>query len=261
MFRLGKLAASRPRVPHLSRYLGVNRPEIPESYDRSKIVPVWGVLGNDTVGDCTVAAVGHAIDLWTAAGGSPRLMTTDEAIACYEAFGYDPEDDQPNGSNPTDTGCDPQDVLAHWCASGFAAGGVDDRLTGFCSLTPTDESEHRFATYALGCVYLGLELPTAIEPAFSDNTIVWDLPDGQNLSGDWAPGSLGGHAVLEVGYDADHLVFISWGARYEMTWRFWRAYGVESYGLLDRDFAAPNVPAETWPRLEADMAALRATAA
>lgn len=252
-FCLGKRAASPPRAKHLLRYLGVSRAPVPVSYDWSDVVLAWGMLGNDTVGDCTIAAVGHAIDLWTAAAGKPRLMTAAEALSGYSAAtGYLPADPA------TDQGADPQDILQWWCGHGFLAGAQNDNLAGFASITPTNKDEISRSIYELGGAYLGIELPAAIEAAFADPTQEWDLPAGQSLSGLWLPGSLGGHAILAVGYDSAGVIFISWGARYRMSWPFWLAYGSEAYALLSRDFANDNVPPEAWDALQADMAALRA---
>lgn len=267
LMKLGKQKAVPLRAYHLNRYTAGELPKPPESCDRSDIVTSWGMLGNgpdssypllpEGCGDCTVATVGHAVDLWTAAAGSPRLMTTQEAISAYENFGFDPTQEQPDGSNPTDNGAQPQDILTWWSNEGFQVGGDKDILNGWCGLTPTDATDIRCGINYLGVVYVGLELPVAVQDLMGDNTQVWDLPPGQTLSGDWGIGSLGGHAVPAVGYDSSGVVFISWGQRYKMTWPFWNAYVAETFGLLSRDFSNAVMPDESWAQLQQDMASLQ----
>src|SRR5215831_17287905 len=69
--RLGK---ATPRHDHrtlrLARYLPTSLPPPPASCDWStKDSPAWGMMDNDTLGDCTCAAMGHAIQVWTASNG------------------------------------------------------------------------------------------------------------------------------------------------------------------------------------------------
>lgn len=256
--KLGKLPATSPRVRPILALLAASEkaaaalPPVPDSVDRSGAVADWGMLDNDTIGDCTIAAVGHAVELWSAVAGAPRRMTDTEALIGYERFGYR------QNVAATDTGANAQDVLTSWTSPGFRCGGTDDRLTGFCAIDPRRVWEVKAAIAWLGVVYVGVALPLAMQGA-----VAWSVPndDASNLGPDWAPGSWGGHAIPAVGYDASGLTVISWGEPMRMSWGFWKTYVDEAYGLLSRDFASPNVPAETWPRLEADMACLRKEAA
>lgn len=244
--RLGK----RPRrelgrLRPLQHYLGaVPVPPVPARCVRGEMVARWPMLGNDTIGDCTIAAVGHAVQLWTAVAGRMRVMSDEEAIAGYEAFGYRP------GDAVTDAGAAAADVLARWNGAGFACGGVGDVLDGFCAIDPAREAEVRAGVAWLGVVYAGLELPIAAQ-----RMEVWDVPGaGAAAAGEDAPGSWGGHAVPIVGYGPEGVVCVTWGALKRITWRFWAAYASEAYGLLSRDFV--TVPLD-WGQLAADMADLR----
>ena len=252
--RLGKrparpIAGLRP----LRRYLGLEPakilPPVPTACDRSGAVAAWPVLMNNSLGDCTIAAVGHAVQLWTAVADRMRVMSDAEALAAYEAFGYLP------GEPQTDQGAVAADVLTRWSGAGFTAGGVDDVLTGFCAVDPTQESEVRAGVAWLGVVYAGLELPIAAQ-----SMDVWDAPGA--LVGDYEPGTWGGHAVPIVGYGPGGVVCVTWGALKQITWKFWAAYASEAYGLLSRDFVtgAGSVASVDWAALEADMADLRAEA-
>ncbi|HTV45755.1 MAG TPA: hypothetical protein VMF05_10595 [Stellaceae bacterium] len=168
--KLGKRPARSPAgLRPLRRYLGVARagtvPPIPASCDRSDAVAQWPMLGNDTIGDCTIAAVGHAVQLWTAVTNRMRAMSDAEAIAGYEAFGYRP------GDAESDRGAEAAGVLRRWCGAGFACGGTQDLLTGFCAIDPETEGEVRAGVAWLGVVYAGLELPIAAQ-----TMDLWDAP-------------------------------------------------------------------------------------
>ncbi|MDA8049981.1 MAG: hypothetical protein M0002_08245 [Rhodospirillales bacterium] len=247
--RLGKTRArGRPRaLGSLKYYLaepwgrGTPLPPVPPALDRSGDVTAWGMLGNDRLGDCTIAAVGHAALLWSSRAGHPRAMTPEEAIAGYEAFGYRP------GDAASDQGANALDVLAHWSGAGFEIGGVKDVVAGFCAIEPAFMRDVRAGVAWLGAVYAGLEMPLAAQ-----RQEVWDAP--AERSGDAAAGSWGGHAVPIVGYGPEGLVCITWGEPKRMTWAFWAAYASEAYGLLSEDFVRPKVD---WDALEADMQAVR----
>src|ERR1700687_2807408 len=69
----------------------------------------WGMLGNDTVGDCEIARLLHIIMSATAHTGTMLIPTVDKAIAVYSAIsGYDPNDPS------TDVGCNSADVFNYW---------------------------------------------------------------------------------------------------------------------------------------------------
>src|ERR1035438_1443098 len=41
-------------------------PPPPAAADWTKGITSWGLMMNDTLGDCTIAGVGHAVQVWTA---------------------------------------------------------------------------------------------------------------------------------------------------------------------------------------------------
>lgn len=258
--KLGKLPRrDEARLRKLRCYLGATAPgglalpPVPANCERGSAVASWPMLENDQVGDCTIAAVGHAVQLLTAVAGRMRVMSDEEALAGYEAFGYRP------GDPGTDQGANAADVLRRWTGPGFACGGAEDLLGGFCSIDPAKPAEVRAGVAWLGVVYAGIELPIAAQ-----SPDVWDAPAAAaDLVGDYAPGSWGGHAVPIVGYGPGGVTCVTWGALKQITWRFWAAYASEAYGLLSRDFVtgAGSAAAVDWDQLEADMADLRREAA
>ncbi len=247
------------RLRSLWRYMGATAPggpalpPVPANCERGGAVASWPMLDNDTIGDCTIAAVGHAVQLWTAVAERMRVMSNAEALAGYEAFGYRP------GEPSSDRGVNAVDVLTRWNGAGLACGGAADMLSGFCTIDPAEQDEVRAGVAWLGVVYAGIELPIAAQ-----QMDLWDAPAAAAaLVGNYEPGSWGGHAVPIVGYGPGGVTCVTWGALKQITWRFWAAYASEAYGLLSRDFVTGGGRAASvdWGQLEADMAGLRREAA
>ena len=250
----GMKLGRRPRRPgtRVPRLDGLAMPTRlpPPHQDWYSRVQGWPMMLNDRIGDCTCAAVGHAIQQWSTYASTPVVMTDQQVQALYEAVGgYIP------GKPATDAGAVEFDVLARWTRPGLDLGRpVPDLLDGFAEVPPADHAQVRQAIAWFANLYIGLALPVSAQ-----RQGVWDVPRG-GARGQGAPGSWGGHAVLVVGYDPQGLVCVTWGALKRMTWAFWDAYVEEAYALLSRDFvtAAGTAPdGLSWAQLQADMAALR----
>src|SRR5580658_4087447 len=105
----GKLAPKfHPNTLRLSKYaLAGALPPPPSKRAWEYVIPAsgWGMLGNDQVGDCVIAAMMHFIMAATSNSGQPAQFTTELAIQLYSAItGYDPSQTDATGFNPTDQG-------------------------------------------------------------------------------------------------------------------------------------------------------------
>lgn len=111
--KLGKAPVKKDkRNLKLAKYLlSKNLPTLPSDYYYSKDIPdnSWGMMANDTVGDCTVAAAGHAIMSVTDDNKKIYYPSTADIIGAYSAVsGYVP------GEPWTDNGAACLDVLNYW---------------------------------------------------------------------------------------------------------------------------------------------------
>jgi len=81
----------------------------------------WGMMLNDRLGCCTIAAIGHAVQTWTANALGRELTVPDSSILeYYEKWdGYDPADPA------TDQGGVEIDVLNDWRQQGFGGVSLD----------------------------------------------------------------------------------------------------------------------------------------
>ena len=227
----GRFLGKRPprvdvRTLRLGRYLdSAALPAPPPTLALEGLVSRWPMYANDRIGDCTCAAAGHMIEVWTTQAGHLDTPTEQQVLSAFDKVklvGSDGEE-----------GAVELDVLKYWRDTGV--GG--HTIAAFGALNRDDHTQVRTAANLFSGAYLGLALP-----ASAQDQDVWDF---RSYSGDGAPGSWGGHAVNVVGYDAQTLTFVTWGALKQMTWRFWDAYCDEAYALLTHDWfdgtrTAPN---------------------
>jgi len=98
--------ASFARSHILARHLSDLGPAPPQSPDWVAAVMQqspdgWTMLGNDAVGDCTIADCGHQEMLRTANVGAITIPTTEQVLTLYSAItGYNPSD--PNSDQGAD---------------------------------------------------------------------------------------------------------------------------------------------------------------
>ena len=122
-FKLGRLHRTYdPRVPHLSALVaGQTLPPPPPEVDYTKGMPKnLGMMLNDTLGDCTCAAVYHAFQVWSFNASKGKSIDTEPdsdveklyVLAC----GYNP---RVGGEGP---GGNEQHVLTYLLDNGAPTG-------------------------------------------------------------------------------------------------------------------------------------------
>jgi hypothetical protein len=216
----GRLPARKDnRTLSFAAYAGPELPAPPETVDWTASVQSWGMMRNDSVGDCTCASAGHLIMSWSAnAAGTVVIPTDDEVLAAYSAItGYDP------ASGMNDNGAVEVDVLNYWRRTGIAG----NQITAFVSVDPQNGQHVRQAIQLFGGIYLGIDMPRSAERQTDDGE-PWDLTALPFLDP-----IVGGHAVPALGYDAQYLKVITWGKVQLMSWAFLDRYCEEAYCLLD----------------------------
>lgn len=210
------------RTFKLSKYLQKEILPSPPRFSCQAKVTNWGMMLNDIIGDCTVAAAGHKIQQWTTYANTPQYVPSDMAILrAYEAVGgYVP------GRPETDNGAYMLDVLRYWRKNGI--GGR--KIVAFALLDKGNVEELKAAISIFGNAYLGLELPLTAQWQS-----VWSVPAHGPVR-DGEPGSWGGHAVPAVMYSERAIGVITWGELLYMTPRFYRHYCSEAYAIVSEDW-------------------------
>jgi hypothetical protein len=223
--KLGRKAIKTDsRTLKLGDYLTPGLPPPPPSADWTRGISAWGMMLNDTLGDCTIAACGHAVQVWTANTGSEVTLPNATIEKYYEEWdGYVP------GDPSTDNGGIELDVLNDWKKQGLAG----HKLMAFADPRFANLTEVRQSIALFGGVYIGLAMPLTAQ-----TQDVWDVVAGGGP--DTEPGSWGGHAVFVPMYDRNGFTCITWGQQKIMTVAFWNQYCDEAHTLLSEDWLSAN---------------------
>ncbi|MGE5422043.1 MAG: hypothetical protein ACM3QW_02170 [Ignavibacteriales bacterium] len=198
-------------------------PPLPESFGHQDLIKHWGMLGNDTVGNCVIAGGDHETMLWTKEGSTEAVFTPATAISDYSAVtGYDPNDPD------SDQGTEPRKAYLYRQKTGLI--DVDDKrhkIGAFLALDPTDLNEVLEATYLFSASGIGLQVPTSAIDQF-DAGQPWTVVPHSPIKG--------GHYVPVVGYDGTYLYCITWGKEQKMTEDFFTTYCDEAWSILSLEF-------------------------
>lgn len=233
-----KLGKGPPRLDakrlKLARYLPAALPAAPESCDWTHGMTDFGMMLNDSEGDCVFAAGAHAIQTWTAAMGILRTAPDDQIQSYYEGWaGFRP------GNPSTDNGYEIVSFLNKWRIFGYCGALLD----GYADPDWTNTEHIKLSIALFGGVDIGLQLPLAWQDA-----TVWDIERGS----DGAAGSWGGHSIWVPAYNATGPICVTWGALKQITWAGFAAYCDEAHTLRSPLFldahglSASQVDLETW---------------
>jgi hypothetical protein len=179
----------------------------------------WGMLGNDSVGDCVAAGAFHGADVFEFNGQNVTPSFTDtEALAMYSAIsGYNPRN--PN----SDVGATLQSGLDYWRKTGVAG----YTLAAFAQFDYTNTSLLKQVISDFGVAYLALEVPKSAMDQF-DAGQPWTVVSRSPIEG--------GHCVPAAGYDANYLYIITWGAVQKVAWSFYSKFFEESWVPISADW-------------------------
>jgi hypothetical protein len=223
-----------PRTFKLEKFLLPATP--PPSANWYGGVTSFGAMLNENLGDCVVAAIGHAEQIATLNTPSGELTVSNNVIEnVYEkACGYVP------GNPSTDNGCVIVDTLnwvrqyglGHRHPSGDA-GETRHRHALYAyadpSVTDLDHIKQSIASFAT--LDLGLQLPITAQAQVGG---LWTVVGNPFTDPNSQAGSWGGHSTICCAYDADTLTVITWGQLQVMDWGFFTSYVDEAHCLLMR---------------------------
>ncbi len=196
--------------------------------DPTKLFPMDG---NDTVGDCTIAALAHAITTYRGLLGTEKIMQTQAVVKLYYHL-----------TNGLDTGMNELDVLNYWRQHKV----FSDEILAYASIDPKNHAHVQQAIKLFGGVYLGFQV---------QQNCLEEFQVGQP----WTPGPLtnDGHAVLAVAYDQNNVTVLTWGNVQQATWAWWDECVDEAYAILPPEAKDPNfAPGFNLTQLQADIGAV-----
>lgn len=187
--------------------------------------------GNDTLGDCTIAAVAHSITTYRGLLGKKTIMSKQDCVKLYMHL-----------SGGVDSGLNELDVLNYWQSH-----SVDgDKILAYVKIDPKNHVHVQQSIQLFGAVYLGFQVQQNCDQEFDNRQ-------------PWVPGPLtsDGHAVVAVGYDQAGVTVLTWGNTQKGTWAWWDECVDEAYAILPVEAETANwAPGFNFAQLKADLAAV-----
>jgi len=245
-YKLGKLPAIKNSVSfRLRDYLALSRlPSPPPTGGHPTLVTEHNMFGNDEVGDCTCADIGHVTLYWNKEAGKDVNVSTQDVLALYSAVsGY-------NGTPATDNGANMADVAKYHQTIGLQdTSGTYHKCAAYMAVTPGNFEELKQSIYLFGACSIGWELPESAQEQFQADR-PWSVVKGSPIEG--------GHDTLAVGYDTDYLYIVTWGQVQKVTWPFVVKYMDEGIVKLSDEMLENGKSLEGFDvdQLQTDLAAL-----
>jgi hypothetical protein len=241
-FRFGKHAPKHDyRTLLLKNYLTSALPSPPPAFDNLATVysklkvatpnTLFPMDGNDTYGDCTIAALAHASTVFDGLISKKKVWPQSSVEKLYFHL-----------SGGADTGLNELDVLNYW-QSHTAAG---DKILAYAKIDVKNHTHVQQAIRLFGGVYLGFQVQQNCQQEFAARQ-------------PWTPGPLtnDGHAVFAVAYDAQGVTVLTWGDTQKGIWGWWDECVDEAYAILPPEAKKADFdPGFNFDQLKADLGAV-----
>jgi len=227
------------RTLRFGNYLKSSLPAPPAAYNVLAMVydklhisnpaTLFPMDGNDTLGDCTIAALAHSDTVFHGLVGKKKIISQQDCVKLYMTM-----------TGGVDSGLNELDVLNHWQSQ-----PVDgDKILAFIGIGVKDHVHIQQAIRLFGGVYLGFQVQENAQQEFEARK-------------PWVPAPLtnDGHAVFAVSYDAKGVTVLTWGNTQQGTWAWWDECVDEAYAILPAQAKASNFdPGFDFAQLQADLA-------
>ena len=221
---LGKTPARKNAVKlKFKDYLTGTLPPVPATFGHETLIPStgWGMLANDSLGDCVIAGACHETMLWTTEAKAAAAFTDKQAIAAYSAItGYSPK--KPNSDQGTDMEVAAKYRRTHGIKD--AAGKVH-KIGAYLDLTPGNLTEHLQAAYLFQAVGIGIQFPASAMDQFNAGK-PWSVVKGSSIEGGHYIPIVANRGVLEI---------VTWGRLQGMEDAFFKKYNDESIVYLSEE--------------------------
>jgi len=196
--------------------------------DPTKLFPMDG---NDTLGDCTIAALAHAETVFNGLTGKQHIMSKQSVVKLYLHL-----------TGGVDSGLNELDVLNYWRQNRVSG----EKIISYAKLDPKNHAHVQLAIQLFGGVYLGFQVQENCIQEFDNHQ-------------PWTPGPLtnDGHAVYAVAYDQNTVTVLTWGNTQQATWAWWDECVDEAYAILPPEAQKSGfAPGFDYAQLQADLNAV-----
>lgn len=204
----------------LSNYVNARAVSFPPVCTWWRPMP-FGMLGNDTVGDCVIAYMLHQIMVWNEVSHNAAMIgfTTEQAIQTYSAItGYNPADPS------TDQGTDPDTALNYWQQQKL----FGHAISGYANLDITNIDQLKLAIYTFGGIGFSFNVPQYIMNVPGGQS--WSYKTGNDIT------NVGGHQVGIIGYGRQGFRENCWDTTNTFNPEFIGAFGVAAQAVVSEDW-------------------------
>jgi hypothetical protein len=187
--------------------------------------------GNDAYGDCTVAAMVHAVTTYCGLVGTRNIMANQDVVKLYLQL-----------TGGLDSGLNELKVLNYWQSQPVSG----DKILAFAKIDMKNHTHIQQAIQLFGGVYLGFQVQQNCQEQFFARQ-------------PWTPGPLTqhGHAVYAVAYDSTGVTVLTWGNTQNATWAWWDECVDEAYAILPPQAEQPGfAPGFDFTQLRSDLKAV-----
>jgi hypothetical protein len=224
-FKLGLLPGSIPvGLKDLTFYSAGPLPKAPASVAVPS-VPVqpdgtpWGMLMNDTLGDCGVAGLEHGFMADASITGITETPATAQQAGEYYLT-YD---------NGQDEGV----VLSAYLGYVRQKGYYGRTVSAYAPVGVHDIPSMQFCIDAYGFSYTGINVTQAMMNA------VQSAPSGWSWTSQDAAGEpIGGHCIPVIGYSDTSLFAVTWGQVIAISYPAWHRIATEAWSVLSGELVA-----------------------
>jgi hypothetical protein len=241
-YRFGKHPPKRDyRTLRFKNYLTTKIAAPPVSYDAlsqvyknlkiSDPTTLFPMDGNDTLGDCTIAALAHADTVYNGLISKKKIMAKQDVVKLYMHL-----------TGGIDSGMNELDVLNYWQSKTVSG----DKILAYVSIDMKNHTHIQQAIQLFGGVYLGFQVQQKCLEEFDARQ-------------PWTPGPLtqDGHAVFAVAYDQNGVTVLTWGNTQKATWAWWDECVDEAYAILPPEAEKSGFALGfNFAQLQADLAAV-----
>ena len=161
-YRFGKHAPKHDyRTLRLKNYLKPSLAAPPASYNvlttvykklnTSNPAALFPMDGNDTLGDCTIAALAHADTVFNGLIGKKKIMPQPAVVKLYMHL-----------TGGVDSGLNELDVLKYWSHTSFSG----DKILAYAAIDVKNHTHVQQAIQLFGGVYLGFQVQENCQQEF-----------------------------------------------------------------------------------------------
>jgi hypothetical protein len=206
-------------------------PRVYQKLNTSDPTKLFPMDGNDTLGDCTIAALAHSVTVYRGLLGTQKIMAKQDVVKLYLHL-----------TDGVDSGLVELDVLNYWRKHTVSG----DKILAYASIDVNNHTHIQQAIQLFGGVYLGFHVQeNCLEEFYAHKP--------------WTPGRLthDGHAVFAIAYDSTGLTVLTWGNTQRATWAWWDDCVDEAYAILPPEAKKSDfAPGFNFDQLKTDLEAV-----